>query len=116
MQPLTGTVTAVGTSTVTIKTSTATTTYSVTSTTTIEKFAQGSLDGVKVGDTVSFETTTTGGTVLGPPHGRQARVRLDPGAAAAGLRRPRLVPVAAASVVRRGRRAGAPVTPGGTTT
>jgi hypothetical protein len=64
VKPLTGTVTAVGTSTVTIKTSTATTTYSVTSTTTIEKFAQGSLDGVKVGDTVSFETTTTGGTVL----------------------------------------------------
>jgi hypothetical protein len=62
--PLTGTVTAVGTTTVDIKTSTGTVTYSVTSTTTVQKFATGSLDGVKVGDTVSFETTTVGGTVL----------------------------------------------------
>jgi hypothetical protein len=64
IKPLTGTVTAVGATTVGIKTSTGTATYSVTSATTIAKFATGSLDGVKVGDTVSFATTTVGGTVL----------------------------------------------------
>jgi hypothetical protein len=64
VQPLTGTVTAVGTDTVGIKTSTATTTYSVTSTTRIEKNGKATLTDVKVGDTVFFATTTTGGTVI----------------------------------------------------
>jgi hypothetical protein len=115
VRPLTGTVTAVGTSTVTIKTTTATTTYSVTSTTTIEKFAQGSLDGVKVGDTVSFETTTTGGTVLahlmdgkpafgGPGGGPGGHGFGGPGGH--GFGGPGGPPAGA----------GAPVTPGGTTT
>jgi hypothetical protein len=64
--PLTGTVTAIGTNSVDIKTSTATTTYSVTSTTriSINELGAGALSGVKVGDTVSFTTTTAGGTVL----------------------------------------------------
>ncbi len=64
MRPLTGTVTAVGTDTVGIKTSTATTTYSVTTTTRIEKAGKATLSDVKVGDTVFFVPTTTGGTVL----------------------------------------------------
>jgi hypothetical protein len=70
--PLTGKVTAVGTDSVTIATtatsSTASTTntYSVTSTTriSINESGPGALTGVKVGDTVSFNVTTTGGTVL----------------------------------------------------
>jgi plastocyanin len=70
--PLSGKVTAVGTDSVTIATtatsSTASTTktYSVTSTThiSINENGPGALTGVKVGDTVSFSVTTSGGTVL----------------------------------------------------
>lgn len=70
--PLTGKVTAVGTDSVTIATTattatpSTTTTYSVTSTTriSINEDGPGALTGVKVGDTVYFNTTTTGGTVL----------------------------------------------------
>ena len=66
LKQLTGTVTAVGSDTVTIKTSTATTTYSVTSTShiSINETGPGALSGVKVGDTVFFSTTTDGGTVI----------------------------------------------------
>jgi len=70
--PLTGKVTAVGTDSVTIATTatgsvaSTTQTYSVTSTTriSINESGPGALTGVKVGDTVSFSVTTTGGTVL----------------------------------------------------
>ena len=70
--PLTGKVTAVGTDSVTIATTatsstpSTTKTYSVTSTThiSINENGPGALTGVKVGDTVSFSVTTTGGTVL----------------------------------------------------
>jgi co-chaperonin GroES (HSP10) len=70
--PLTGKVTAVGTDSVTIATTatgsaaSTTNTYSVTSTTriSINESGPGALTGVKVGDTVSFSTTTSGGTVL----------------------------------------------------
>jgi hypothetical protein len=70
--PLTGKVTAVGTDSVTIATTatsstpSTTNTYSVTSTThiSINENGPGALTGVKVGDTVSFSVTTTGGTVL----------------------------------------------------
>jgi hypothetical protein len=64
--PETGTVTAVGTGTVSIKTSTATTTYSVPSTSHILKAgtATPTLADVKVGDSVFFTVTTTGGTVI----------------------------------------------------
>jgi len=70
--PLTGKVTAVGTDSVTIATTatsstpSTTKTYSVTSTTriSINESGPGALTGVKVGDTVSFNVTTTGGTVL----------------------------------------------------
>jgi hypothetical protein len=65
--PETGTVTAVGTDTVTIKTSTATTTYSVTSTSHILKpgTTKPTLSDVKVGDSVFFTVTAKGGTVIG---------------------------------------------------
>ena len=70
--PQTGKVTAVGTDSVTIATTatsgaaSTTKTYSVTSTTriSINESGPGALTGVKVGDTVSFNTTTSGGTVL----------------------------------------------------
>jgi hypothetical protein len=70
--PLTGKVTAVGTDSVTIATTatsstpSTTKTYSVTSTThiSINENGPGALTGVKVGDTVSFSVTTSGGTVL----------------------------------------------------
>jgi len=66
LKQLTGTVTAVGTGSVGIKTTTATTTYSITTTSHIEKpgTAKATLTDVKVGDTVFFVTTTTGGTVI----------------------------------------------------
>jgi hypothetical protein len=65
--PETGTVTAVGTGTVSIKTSTATTSYTVPSTSHIEKpgTANATLSDVKVGDSVFFTVTTNGGTVIG---------------------------------------------------
>ena len=70
--PLSGKVTAVGTDSVTIATTatssvpSTTKTYSVTSTThiSINENGPGALTGVKVGDTVSFSVTTSGGTVL----------------------------------------------------
>jgi hypothetical protein len=88
--PLTGKVTAVGTDSVTIATTatsstpSTTKTYSVTSTTriSINESGPGALTGVKVGDTVSFSVTTTGGTVL-------AALRDGVGPAAGGFGGPR---------------------------
>lgn len=88
--PLTGKVTAVGTDSVTIATTatsstpSTTNTYSVTSTThiSINENGPGALTGVKVGDTVSFSVTTTGGTVL-------ADLRDGVGPAAGGVGGPR---------------------------
>ena len=68
VKPQTGTVTAVGSDTVTIKTSTATTTFSTTSTSRIDKNGKATLADVKVGDTVFFSTTTDGGTVIAALH------------------------------------------------
>ena len=51
---LSGTVTAVGTSSVTIKTSTATTEYAVTSASDIDKNGEAKLSDLKVGDAVTF--------------------------------------------------------------
>jgi hypothetical protein len=59
---LSGTVTAVGSSDVTIKTSTATTTYAVTSSSDIDKNGEASLSSLAVGDAVTFSTVTTNGT------------------------------------------------------
>jgi preprotein translocase subunit YajC len=52
--PLSGTVTAVGSSTVTIKTSSATTTYQVDSNSDIDKNGEAQLSSLKVGDAVRF--------------------------------------------------------------
>ncbi len=54
---LTGTVTAVGSSSVTIKTSTATTTYQVDSNSDIDKNGEAKLSDLKVGDAVRFNVT-----------------------------------------------------------
>lgn len=90
VEPLTGKVTAVGTDSVTIATTatsstpSTTKTYSVTSTThiSINENGPGALTGVKVGDTVSFSVTTSGGTVL-------ADLRDGVGPAAGGFGGPR---------------------------
>ena len=55
---LSGTVTAVGSSSVTIKTSTATTEYKVDSNSDIDKFGEAKLSDLKVGDAVRFSVTS----------------------------------------------------------
>jgi hypothetical protein len=65
---LSGTVTALGSSTVTIKTSTGTTTYSTTSGSDIDKNGEATLGTLAVGDAVTFDTTTSGGTVIDKLH------------------------------------------------
>jgi hypothetical protein len=60
---LSGTVTAVGSASVTIKTSTATTQYAVNSTSDIDKNGEAKLSDLKVGDAVTFNTVTTNGKV-----------------------------------------------------
>jgi hypothetical protein len=59
----TGTVPAVGASSVTIQTSSATTTYAVTASSDIDKNGESSLSALAVGDAVRFSTVTTNGTV-----------------------------------------------------
>ena len=56
---LSGTVTAVGSTSVTVKTSTATTTYTVDSSSDIDKSGEAKLADVKVGDAVTFSVTGT---------------------------------------------------------
>jgi Cu/Ag efflux protein CusF len=60
--PLSGTVTAVGSSDVTIRTSTGTTTYAVTSSSDIDKNGEATLSDLAAGDAVTFSTVTTNGT------------------------------------------------------
>ena len=60
--PLHGTVTAVGSSSVTIKTSTGTTTYAVTSSSSIEKKGKTTLSALSTGDVVAFSVVTADGT------------------------------------------------------
>jgi hypothetical protein len=57
-----GTVTAVGASTVDIRTSSGTTTYAVTSSTDIDKNGEATVSDLAVGDAVTFSTVTTRGT------------------------------------------------------
>ncbi|HZU78552.1 MAG TPA: hypothetical protein VE991_01440 [Acidimicrobiales bacterium] len=61
--PLSGTVTAVGTSSVTIATSSGTTTYAVDSSSDIDKNGEATLSDLTAGDTVRFSTTSVNGTV-----------------------------------------------------
>ena len=60
--PDNGTVTAVGSSSVTIKTSSGTTTYAVTSTSDIDKNGEAQLSDLAVGDTVTFSTVASSAT------------------------------------------------------
>jgi hypothetical protein len=64
---LTGSVTAVGSSSVTIKTSTATTTYKVDGNSDIDKNGEAKLSDLKVGDAVRF--SVTGSNVIDKLHG-----------------------------------------------
>jgi hypothetical protein len=57
-----GTVTAVGPASVTIRTSSSTTTYAVTSSSDIDKNGEAQLSDLRVDDAVRFSTTTAGGT------------------------------------------------------
>jgi hypothetical protein len=64
--PLSGTVTAVGTSSVTIKTSAGTTTYKVDGNSDIDKNGEAQLSSLKVGDAVRF--SVTGANVIDKLH------------------------------------------------
>jgi Cu/Ag efflux protein CusF len=59
-----GTVTAVGAHSVTIKTSTGTKTYAVTSSSDIDKNGEAELSDLKVGDRVRFDTEVVGGRTV----------------------------------------------------
>lgn len=63
---LSGTITAVGSSSVTIKTSTASTTYSVTSNSDIDKHGEAALANLAIGDKVTF--SVDGGKVIDKLH------------------------------------------------
>jgi hypothetical protein len=65
---LSGTVTAVGSSTVTIKTSSGTTTYTVTSNSDIDKNGEASLKSLVVGDAVRFSVTSSNATQIDKLH------------------------------------------------
>jgi hypothetical protein len=65
---LSGTVTAVGSSTVTIKTSAATTTYKVDSNSDIDKNGEASLAKLAVGDAVTFSVDSSASTTIDKLH------------------------------------------------
>jgi hypothetical protein len=65
---LSGTVTAVGNTTVTIKTSTATTTYTVDANSDIDKNGESSLSKLAVGDAVTFSVDGTATTTIDKLH------------------------------------------------
>jgi preprotein translocase subunit YajC len=87
---LSGTVTAVGSSSVTIQTSGATTTYAVTSTSDIDKNGEATLSDLAVGDAVTFSTVTTDGTTaIDKLHAGNAALDMPPGGGpGAGYRTP----------------------------
>ena len=73
---LSGTVTAVGPSTVTIKTSTGTTSYTVTSSSDIDKNGEASLKSLVVGDAVRFSVTSSNAKQIDKLHaGDEAKDR-----------------------------------------
>ena len=77
---LSGTVTAVGSSDVTIKTSSATTTYAVTGTSDIDKNGEATLSDLAVGDAVTFNTVTTSGTTaIDKLHAGNEQLDMPPG-------------------------------------
>jgi hypothetical protein len=65
---LSGTVTAVGTNTVTIKTSTRTTVYSVTNSSDIDKSGEAALSDLAVGDTVTFSVDSSNSKAIDKLH------------------------------------------------
>lgn len=65
---MSGTVTAVGTGTVTIKTASATTVYTVTSGSDIDKNGEATLSALAVGDTVTFDVDSTHATQIDKLH------------------------------------------------
>src|SRR5262245_5143883 len=82
-----GTVTAVGSNSVTIKTSSGTTTYGVTSASDIDKNGEAQLSDLKVGDAVRFTTkTANGATIIDKLHaGDEAKDRpVEPPSGGAG--------------------------------
>jgi hypothetical protein len=80
-----GTVTAVGTSSVTIQTSSATTTYAVTSSSDIDKNGESTLSALAVGDAVTFSTVTTNGTTaIDKLHAGNAALDMPPGGPGGG--------------------------------
>lgn len=75
---LSGTVTAVGTSSVTIKTSTATKAYAVTSSSDIDKNGEGALKDLAVGDAVTFSVDSTATTTIDKLHAGDEAKNLPP--------------------------------------
>jgi ABC-type phosphate transport system substrate-binding protein len=75
--PLSGTVTAVGSSTVTIKTSTGSTTYQVDSNSDIDKNGEAQLSSLKPGDQVRFSVTS--GNVIDILHAGDEALDRPPG-------------------------------------
>lgn len=65
---LSGTVTAVGASTISIKTNTATTTYTVTSSSDLDKNGEATLSSFKAGDAVRFSLSDTSATNIDKLH------------------------------------------------
>ena len=73
---MSGTVTAVGSSSVTIKTSSGTTTYAVTSASDIDKNGEAQLSNLVVGDAVTFNVMPTSSTTIDKLHaGDEAKDR-----------------------------------------
>jgi Cu/Ag efflux protein CusF len=75
-----GTVTAVTSNSVTIKTSTGTKTYTVNSESDIDKNGEATISDIKVGDAVTFSTTTANGqTVIDKLHAGNEALDRPPG-------------------------------------
>ncbi|QGN59229.1 hypothetical protein [Nostocoides sp. HKS02] len=81
---LSGTVTAVGASSVTIKTSTATTVYSVTSASDIDKNGEATLSALVVGDKVTFSVASTNAKQIDKLHTGDETKNMPTGAASSG--------------------------------
>lgn len=81
---LSGTVTAVGASSVTIKTSSATTVYSVTSASDIDKNGEATLSSLAVGDKVTFSVDSTNAKQIDKLHTGDETKNLPTGAATSG--------------------------------
>ena len=86
--PDSGTVTAVGATSVTIQTSTATTTYAVTSQSDIDKNGESQLSALAVGDKVTFSTTSSSTPTIDRLHAGNAAQDRPAGTPPAGAPQP----------------------------